>query len=61
MAELGLDNGDLQPGIVRRVRKADLEVDSVLFGMGFRLLQDIVIWQVRNLQGFEECVDASGT
>ena len=61
MTELGLAYHDPQHRIVRRVRKADLEVDSVLFGMGSGPLQGIVIWQVRDLQGFEERADASGT
>ena len=61
VAELGLDYHDAHLLRLCRVRKADLEVDPVLLGMGLRVSQDIVIWKVRNPQGFEERADASGT
>ena len=61
VSELGLDYHNTQQTVIRGRRKADLEVDLVLFGKDFRPFEDTVIRQIGNLQGFEECADASGS
>ena len=61
--EFGLDHHD-PPRFIHWIihrRKADFEIDSVLFGEGFRPFEGAVIRKAGNLQGFEECADASGS
>ncbi len=61
VAELGFDYHNPQQRTVRGRRKADLKVDSVAFGEGFRPFQDVVVRKVRDPESFEESADASGS